>query len=234
MDSPLEIIERLVMERTKHLGMNSASVPLPAFESEDWKAKLTCNVFTVIERPGSWRCSGNVEMGDIGGSVSAIHGIPLVPLDARRQDLGLQEIGLTGHQPAAVTDKALLQLLSDRETETSSGTVSANGENGFQRENGTYKAFELYNSLKCPEPFTLEDQSSQTQTPEIDITPTETPPASESGRLFAPRHSNPSLCGLPVELLRFVVEDLDEVSQTCLKFTNSYFHSMIKHKCVGQ
>jgi len=233
MDSPLDMAERMASERTKHLEMSSASGPLPAFESEDWNAKLTCNLFTVIERHAPRNFSDNFGMGDIGSSLSPIHEIPLLPLVPQSQDLGLQEIELTGHRSATITDKALLQLLSDAETVTSAGTVSANDQTGFQREKATYKALKISNALEVPEQFDFEDQSRPTQTPETDITSTVTPPASASGRLLAPRHSNPSLCGLPVELLRFVVDDLDEVSQTCLKFTNSYFHSMIVHKCLG-
>jgi hypothetical protein len=231
-NSPLDMIERMVIERTKHLEMNSASGPLPAFGSEDWNTKLTCNLFTVIERHAPRNFSDNFGMGDIGGSLSLIHGIPLLLLGARSQDLGLQEIDLTGHRPAAITDKALLQLLSDEESVTGSDAISANGEIGFQEEKGTYKALKIYNALEFPEQLELEDQSRQTQSPETDINSTETPPASGSGLLLAPRHSNPSLCGLPVELLRFVVEGLDDVSRTCLKFSNSYFHSMIEPKCV--
>jgi len=220
-NSPLDMIERMVIERTKHLEMNSASGPLPAFGSEDWNTKLTCNLFTVIERHAPRNFSDNFGMGDIGGSLSLIHGIPLLLLGARSQDLGLQEIDLTGHRPAAITDKALLQLLSDEETATSSDAISANGETGFQKE--TYKVLV----------FESDEQSRQTQRPETNIDLSKNPPASESGPLLAPHHSNPNLYGLPVELLRFVVEDLDEVSQTCLKFTNSYFHSLIEHNCVG-
>jgi len=228
MDSPLDMLERMVIERTKHLGMNSASGPLPAFGSEDWNAELTCIDFTVIGRYGSWSFSGNFEMGDIGGSFSRI---PLLPLDPQSQNLGLQETDFTGHKPVAITDKALLQLLSDKETATSSVTISANRELDLQKE--TYNALEIYNALDFPDQLEFEDQSRHTQTPETDIISTKTSPASESGRLLAPRHSNSSLCGLPVELLRFVVDNLDDVSRTCLKFTNSYFHSMIEHKCVG-
>lgn len=233
MDSPLDMLERMASERTKHLGMTCTSGPLPAFESEDWNAKLIYNDFTVFERYGSWKFSGNFGMGDIGCSLSPIHGRQLLPLDPESRDLGLQEIELSGHRSAAITDKALFQLLSDKETVTSGVTVSAIDQIGFQREKATYKALKIYNALEVPEQFDFEDQSRPTQTPETDITSTVTPPASASGRLLAPRHSNPSLCGLPVELLRFVVDDLDEVSQTCLKFTNSYFHSMIVHKCLG-
>jgi len=232
-DSPLDMKERMFIKQTKHLGMNSASGPLPAFEPKDWNAKLTCNVFTVVERRAPRNFSGNFGRGGIDGLLSSIHGIPLLPLGARSQDLGLQEIDLTGHRPAAITDKALFQLLSGEVTATSSDIVSANGQTVFRREKGTYKALEIYNALEFPEQFELEDQNRQSQTPETDIISTETPPASESGRLLAPHHSNSSLCGLPVELLRFVVDNLDDVSRTCLKFTNSYFHSMIEHKCVG-
>lgn len=221
-DSPLEMRERVVVERTQHLEMNSASVALPGFESGDWKRKVTCRDFAVLERSGSWRFSGNVEMGDIGGSLSPI---PLLSLGPQSQEFGLQEIDRTACQPGAITDEALLQLLSDKESGNGSDTVSGHGETGFRKE--TCEAFKTYQALTFPEQCELEGQSRQTQTPE------DTPPASDSGPLSAPRHSNPSLCRLPLELLRFIVDDLDEVSQTCLKFSNSYFHSMIKHKCIG-
>lgn len=231
LDSPVDMKERMVIEPTKRFGMNSASAPSPAFQLKDRNTKLTCDEFTVIERHAPWEFLGNHEMGVIGGLLSPIHGMPLLLLDPQIQDLGLQDIDLTGHQPAAITDKAVLQLLSDTETVTSSNTTSANGEIGFHKE--TYRALKTNNVLNLSETIELEDQSRQTTKPETDINSRATPPAFEPGPLLAPRHSNPSLCGLPVEILCYVVKELDDVSQTCLKFTNSYFHSMIEHKCVG-
>lgn len=212
MDRPLE---RMITKRTPHLEMNSPPVALPAFEAEDWKRKVMCNDFPIVERYAPWDLSENVVMRDGGGALSPT---PLLPLDAQSQEFGLEEIDLAGNQTSTITDGALLQLLS------SGDTISANGEAGSQKE--TYNAFEF------SEESELEDQSRQTQSPGTDITSTKPRPASESGPLLAPHHSNPTLCGLPLELLRFVVNSLDEVSQICLKFTNRYFHSMVSHKCV--
>ncbi len=131
------------------------------------------------------------------------------------------DVGMGGS--GGITNNALLQVLSNEENATGSDTVSGNGGTGFHKE--------TYIALEFSEEF--EDQSRQTQSPETNITSTETPPASGSAPVLAPRHSNPSLPGLPLEILRFIVDDLDAVSQTCLKFTNSYFHSMINQKCLG-
>lgn len=203
----------MVVERTPHLEMDGASVAFPVRESEGW---VTCNDFAVLERR-AWKFAGNVEVGDVGGSLSPM------PLES---PFGLQEIDCTGCQPAAITDEALLQLLSEKESVNGGDTVSGNGESGFPKE--TYEALNTYDAFKCPEQFELEGRSRQTQTP------AGIPPASDSGRLLAPRHSNPSLSRLPLELLRFIVDDLDGLSQMCLKFTNSYFHSIIEHKCIGR
>ena len=57
-------------------------------------------------------------------------------------------------------------------------------------------------------------------------------PASSSHQpSFLPR-SKLSLCGLPAEILHYIVQDLDEISKISLKYTNRYLHASTRTKCA--
>ena len=197
-------------------------------ELRDRNAELALSHFTSFEGYPSGQHAQNTENGEIGGSLSPTAGVALLPVDTPSPKVVVQDTNITGHQLSNVERNLLSRLPHDSSTEATSGSFSSTGELAIRSETEDANIA----SLEVCARDTFEMETRRIATSETPFASTETSPIPLPDLIPTPQHPQASLCGVPAEVLRFILRDLDDISKTCLKFTNSYFHASIKHKCA--
>ena len=203
-------------------GDGQSKIPLPRLEGGGEES--ACCQFTVVERIAPWQNAQEVY-----SSETDILPWP-VEDEAQRPDMTKWNTDVTDHQFISTLEE--LALKPPQTVEAQAAIACAPPFNDLRVCAETSHPPKVCNAniLSAKDEIDIEEwRIGMSQNPP---TLTRIPPAPLLDRLSTAPPHKPCLSRLPLEILRLVVEDLDEISKTCLKYTNSYFHAMIRNKCA--
>ena len=199
-----------------------SKTPLPRLEGGGEES--ACCRFTVVERIAPWQNAQDVYSGE-----TEVLPWP-VENEAQTLDMAKWKTDVTDHQVISTQEKLALKPAQTVEAQAAIACALPLDDVRLCAETSHPPEVCNANIPSAKDQVNIEEwRIGMSKNPPPS---TRTPPAPLIDRLSTLPPHKPCLSRLPLEILRYVVEDLDEISKICLKYTNSHFHTIIRNKCA--